>query len=453
MLDGGEAPPAEPPKAEPKPEPKHEEKPRFESSLPKTQIISAPPPADAVKREEKTKLDSSLPKTMIISAVRPPEAVKEKEPEKTPAVEPPPEPKAPEAKKEEPHAEAAKKPEHAPVLLTRCPGCAKQISETVEICPYCKRDFRTPEEKSSQPAKPASQAPAKPKRDDGLDLPRHMLAELDAEPRTMDNAENVLPPHMLQSQFELKRPPEPKGVSSWMFVAVGAVLMVALFAPKFLKKEQPAPEQPPPVVVVTPVQQPAPQPEPVAEPEPPVEPEAKPPEPPPVEKPEAKPPPKKKKGKKTASPEEPVVIAENTEPPRAPRASNWVLRGRLIDLVTFKPVEGVELALMDAGSNEAFKSTVSGSDGSFRFKKVPPNSQGYLLTVRHADYLPKYVLDKNQAYKSMSEDQRKEEARRFVRMTPSNPTLFSRGEAEIEQDFIMIPREKHGKTLEEALQD
>lgn len=405
----------EPPAPEPlKEEPRREDKPRSEPSLPNTQIIAPPTPAEEVKREEKPKPDSLPPKTMP--------------------------------------AEAPKRPEHAPVLLTRCPGCAKQISETADICPHCKRDFRTPEEKAGKPAKPAPQAPEKPRKKDELDLPRHMLAEIEAPARTMDDAESVLPPHMLQPQFEIKRPPEPKGVSSWMFVAVGAAIVVALLAPRFLTKEEPAPQPPPqqPVVVVTP----APQPEPAAAPKPPpAEPEVRAPEPPPVEMPVEKPS-KKKKGKKAASPEEPVVIAENMEPPpRAPRAANWILRGRLIDLVTFRPVEGVELTLVDAGSNESFKSTESAADGSFRFKKIPPNSQGYLLTVRHQDYLPKYVLDKDQSYKSMGEDQRKEEARRFVRTTPSNPTLFSRGESEIDQDFIMIPRERHGKSLEEVLQD
>jgi hypothetical protein len=147
-----------------------------------------------------------------------------------------------------------------------------------------------------------------------------------------------------------------------------------------------------------------------------------------------------------AAVEEPVVIASNP----SPKAPKWRLMGRIIDLVTLKPVEDVDVLIMDPAGLSV--KTVSGSDGRFRIS-LPPNGRGYELKVRHDDYLSKYLLDGSLPYRAMGENARKEEAKKFTRFSPDNPTLFSRGEEKIDGNFYMIPLEKHGKSLEEALQD
>jgi len=459
------APASKPPPPGPAEPPKGQEVRRKEPDPPKHIPADAGPAAEPPPRVEEPRekppearrpdprpINPDLPKTMIIGTLPP----------RTETEKAPPEPRAP-AQAPEPVEAKAKvredKPEEKPgepkkdkhlVLLTRCPGCAKPISETVEICPHCGRDFSIPASntppKAAKPApKNGAAAPAKGPKE--LDLPRHMMADLDTPARSLDSeAERVLPPHMLESATgDIKTTPEPaKKGTAILFAIVGAIILGALAVPKLLKKEEPPQtvvEAPPPAPIppVEPVQTPPVQPpeqtEPVAQEPPKVEPA---PEPAP------------KKGKKGKKPKPAETVAE-TPPPEPPpaqkKASKTRVTGTIFDLVSLKGVEGVAITFVDTSGGQPIV-TQSGPDGNFRIS-LPASSRGYELQVRQEDYLPKYIPD--QSYRSMSEDDRKAEAKKYAQFSPPNPLIASGGESDLRLNFAMIAREKHGMTQEEAL--
>ena len=103
--------------------------------------------------------------------------------------------RSPSKKKAAPPRQAAPRP--APKEpVTRCPGCSKEIPESAETCPYCKRDFRSPSKRMKPAAAPAPAAAPPPRREQSPprreepDLPPHMLA--DAEPPAAPDTAPIL---------------------------------------------------------------------------------------------------------------------------------------------------------------------------------------------------------------------------------------------------------------------
>ena len=71
-------------------------------------------------------------------------------------------------------------------MLTRCPGCAKEVDESAEVCPHCNRDFSVPVVRKRPQATPPSEKPAgprprRPAEREGIDY--HFLSEEEFQTR------------------------------------------------------------------------------------------------------------------------------------------------------------------------------------------------------------------------------------------------------------------------------
>lgn len=357
-------------------------------------------------------------------------------------------------------------------MLTVCPGCGKQIEETLDVCPHCKRDFRQAVKGSGRRVAPIDSAPEAIDKSVRMpELPPHMLADINAPPRdsadAMRQAESVLPPHMLEgsSVREVSPPPAREAGSPVLYLVAGAVLCAAIItAPKFFKGEPPPP---PPQVAEKPAPAEAADPAPAEKPPEATPPQAagsaempagspaeKPPEPAATEDPSAPPPiedgePAGRKGR--ASRKRPpksaplLASARPQEPPPPPPArgpKKWKISGKVLDLLTLKPVANAELVF----TGDETKRVATSAGGAYRVS-LTPSGAGYGLKISHADYDSKHLPAKGE----LSEDERKSIAEDLARNYPKNDPINPGAQESLELDFVLLPRPKHGVSLEEAL--
>ncbi len=334
-------------------------------------------------------------------------------------------------------------------MLTRCPKCGKQIDEDADICKSCKYEFTKNVIKGTgrrvAPQDPTSTSPIKNKNDPS-EVPPHMRG--DAPGLDMRKEEDILPPHMLEGARQVDLAPRvaeaSKGGGTGFYVLIGAVILGALAAPKLLKKKEP----PPPPELTAEVEADAE----FEKEEPaktaPVEEkkvETKAPEPPAIKRT-----PKSKKKRKKRRPGRRLARAPAPDaprpPPRASRAAKWRFRGKIIDIISLKPVADADLVFVAANGKRA--TTATGAGGDFRVS-MPPAPGGYELRITHPDYDSKYLANKN--HLGMDEDERKKVAEKLVSSYAKNLSVKPGGDGRMNQDYLLVPRPKHGVSLEEAL--
>ncbi|MFH2202926.1 MAG: hypothetical protein ABIJ96_07415 [Elusimicrobiota bacterium] len=442
-------------------------------------------------------------------------------------------------------------------MMTRCPGCGKEIEESLDICPHCKRDFtiavqgtgrrvgamdgskinptETPAAKPADnppakaPPKPAAKTPptpaakddprakkpapkapppkgdlndlpphmraeleAPPKGDSLDDLPPHMRAEIEAPPKgdSLDDLpahmraeigappggfdDSALPPHMRGEALDSfsPRPLHEKKGNPIMYVIIAAVFVGGFIISRVTMKKAPA-EAPRVEEVAAPVRE---LPDPTMEDAnetagdtKPVSPEDEaaklkemgkasisfgdgepPPEiedgdAPPIEAPKKKP---QRKSRRAA----PAVIPEGERlgaAPAAPAHDKWRFRAKVFNMVTLAPAAGVQVAIFDIATSQRYP-TETGEDGEFR-KTVPPSSAGYKLVLQHDDYEARFLPGSAHDFQSLSEGERKEIGKKLKQFSVKIRPIMADGEGYVKQTFYLLPREKHGMSLEEAL--
>lgn len=326
-------------------------------------------------------------------------------------------------------------------MLTRCPKCGKEIAEDADICKYCKYDFTKNVIKGSGRRVAPQDPTLKPPEADGNSKGPDMRRE-----------EDILPPHMLEgaSQVDLtsQAVDAPKSGGTGFYILIGAVILGALAAPKFLKKEEPPP---PELAAEAPESKAALEEETALKKAEAAEKKtaaAKTAAPPAIRKKTAL-----KRKRKRRRPQRRVVkalsaAAQNSPrpPPRASRASKWRIRGKLIDIISLKPIPDADLIFVASNGHRVV--TATGPGGDFRIS-MPPAAGGYTLRITHPDYDSKYLADNG--HTGMDEDERKKAAEKLTSAFAKNLSINPGGDGRMNQDYLLVPRPKHGMSLEEAL--
>ncbi|MEE8425486.1 MAG: zinc ribbon domain-containing protein [Elusimicrobiota bacterium] len=322
-------------------------------------------------------------------------------------------------------------------MLTRCPKCGKQIDEDADICEYCKYDFTKNVIKGSgrrvAPQDPTLKAPEAGENSKGPDMRRE---------------EDILPPHMLEGARQVDLTSQavetPKGGGTGFYVLIGAVILGALAAPKLLKKEEPPP---PELTAAAPELEEETGPKKVEAAEENKE-AAQAPAPPVVKRKATAKRKRKKRRPQRRVAKASAVAASNSPrpPPRPSRTSKWRIRGKLIDIISLKPIPDADLIFV--ASNGQRVATATGPGGDFRVS-MPPAAGGYSLRITHPDYDSKYLADKG--HTGMDEDERKKAAEKLTSSFAKNLSIKPSGDGRMNQDYLLVPRPKHGMSLEEAL--
>ena len=305
------------------------------------------------------------------------------------------------------------------------------------------------------------------------DLPAHMRADIEAPPGGgMDDS--VLPPHMrgdALDSFTPRAPVQDKG-NPMTWVAIGAVFFCGFLLSKVMGgKEKPAP--PPAVKIAESPDLPDPSQETVSEEEEAAQKEATAENKTAEEEAKSKLPKLDLDAPKIEESPAPVIVEEVKAPPRskrrsrgvsrvpdgpagdinpkasAPKFDKWRFRSHIYNLVTLAPVSDANIAIYDLASGQRFP-TATGPDGSFR-KTVPANANGYKLLIQHAEYETKYLPGNAHPFQSMDEDERTEIAKKLKQFTPALEPIRGDSTGKITERFYLLPREKHGMSLEEAL--
>jgi len=440
-------------------------------------------------------------------------------------------------------------------MLTRCPGCGKEIEETLDICPHCKRDFTVAVQGSGRrvgsldsspmakepavkpPAKPAEKPPAKPApkpppkpaasgdprakkaapeqppppkqpppkddlddlpphmkadleappagdnlddlpahmraeieappKDSLDDLPPHMRADIEAPPKSDSMDESVLPPHMRSDAFDSFTPSarQEKKVNPILYVVIAAVFVGGFIFSRVTAKKAPPPAEPkttetPPLPDASA--------EDTGQKEKTEDESAKMKEmekaslsfddsaaPPSIEDSgapvieEPKKTPAKGKPRRREAPA--VIPAGDNLGARAaaPKHEKWRFRAKVLNMWTLAPAAGVKVSLYDNSTSQRYP-TETGESGEFR-KTVPASSSGYKLVLQHKDYEARFLPGSAHNFQSMSENERKEVGKKLKQFSKELPPVYADSKGYVQETYYLLPREKHGMSLQDAL--
>jgi hypothetical protein len=136
------------------------------------------------------------------------------------------------------------------------------------------------------------------------------------------------------------------------------------------------------------------------------------------------------------------VAAATATIPAAPHAqSAWFLvRGRVYDLISLKPVIGAQVNFISHSSGETIKSH---TDAAGRYSlRLPRNiAGGYDVEIRHKDYRHDYLEENEPPYRVQSLGRRQEAASLLLESAVLHvPFLPSESEDEAQYDLILLPR-------------
>jgi len=121
--------------------------------------------------------------------------------------------------------------------------------------------------------------------------------------------------------------------------------------------------------------------------------------------------------------------------PKAPAALegvSWDFEGQVYDMLTLKPVPGVEMTFY---SDEGNHQTKSGKDGRYRISLPGLRSGGYRLQADHPDYADEYFDDPGSALRKAPLKQR-------AGLRNSNPTNLpwsADRKAPLRRDVVLFP--------------
>ena len=294
-------------------------------------------------------------------------------------------------------------------MITRCPNCAKSISESDEVCPFCGKDFTLPV-KQTRPKSFPSPEPKKP--------PNRPPEPTQWEEVTPDGI--LIPP---------SPPKEPSSIAKNLIVAAALLLAaVGLWRRGGSEPKAHEPAALAPAAAVLPVLSPAP------------------------ERAQASAPMARSlaaavvgpqpraasglgdspRGRRGRTPDEPIILDSSP-----PSMREWRFSGRVFDLLSLQAVPDAELVFTDPESGSRFP-IVTDKNGFYRLV-LPAASGGYDLAVSHPMYEPKYLPEGNPALKDLPPARRREIGIDSA-ITLQHKEMFSPGpNGELRRDLALIP--------------
>jgi hypothetical protein len=114
------------------------------------------------------------------------------------------------------------------------------------------------------------------------------------------------------------------------------------------------------------------------------------------------------------------------------------VKGTVYDLFTMQPVGEADIVFSDLKTGQQLK-TVTDDSGVFR-AHLPINGKGYSLKIRKSGYEPKYLEDSSPSFKTMSDGQRKSQAAEWLRATAGQSSFNAMRKSLIKRDFALVPR-------------
>ena len=127
-------------------------------------------------------------------------------------------------------------------------------------------------------------------------------------------------------------------------------------------------------------------------------------------------------------------------PAKAKGPQEWRLRGTVYDLVTLRPVAGVQVTLKDSETARAVD-TLTDAGGRYRFNVPPLPGRGYSVVFTSAKYSPSYVNPDDESVRERSPEERKQLASQLAHeMDPPYPVQGLAGEP-VTTDFYLAPRD------------
>ncbi|MFH1725816.1 MAG: carboxypeptidase regulatory-like domain-containing protein [Elusimicrobiota bacterium] len=335
-------------------------------------------------------------------------------------------------------------------MLTRCSGCAKEIAEADEVCPFCGCDFSVPVVRKRPRPSPPSDKPEKPK-------PRPepgAKARPAPTPKPRRPAEAPPARFMSASSGEPISFPTKKKPSPWPYlVAAGACVAVLAASPlvRYLRTPPPPhPEASSEMADVTLARDLAAAPEPTLDAIRATTLAALTPKKPAPEKASAKDarrikarkPAEGKPPRNVPVPEEPIILGRVHHPDPSSGGleaedDEWRIRGTVFDLLTLAPVSGADVVFTDLKSGEPFR-TETGPNGGYR-AHLPVRDHGFDLKIRHPGYEPKYIEDSDPSYRKLSQDRRMDLARQAARTLQHKEFVSGDRDTLLNRDYALVP--------------
>lgn len=294
----------------------------------------------------------------------------------------------------------------------KCPNCLFEVQGAAEVCPFC--NAQIPQDLDAAPSDSTVGAPLDPlappiPSPGGADpVPTPGMATPDAVP-----LEGTLDPSA-PTLHEDAPAPAPSGggatagalklalIAGGGFLAFKLGLLDNLLAVAGLSS---APSSEP--TAAAPVPMPEPEPVPM-------------PEPAPVETP------RPGQSGPVAAPAEPAA------PAPAPAPAEWVLEGKVTDILTMKPVRGAVFLFMTQAEDETYEAK---SDAQGRWSvKVPPRKDGYKLFVDHPEYISEYFDETDPPYKTWTMAKRRQ-----LRAAKPAHKPWVGGAATVRRDVLLFP--------------
>ena len=126
---------------------------------------------------------------------------------------------------------------------------------------------------------------------------------------------------------------------------------------------------------------------------------------------------------------------------RPRREIEWRLRGAVYDLVTLKPVSGINMVLKDIEFRRRIE-TLSDEAGHYRISVPPLPGRGYAVLFEHPGYAATAYLDPGaEAMLTKPENERRQLARELARSVMAPQTLQALDETPLITNFYLAPRD------------
>jgi len=267
-----------------------------------------------------------------------------------------------------------------------CPNCHFQIGDESQVCPFC--TFVIPAKR------PGAAAPGEP------------LSFEELTPPLRPGPQEA--PAAVPTEVEPIRPRKQSGALLY-FLAAAAVGGFAYFRLSSKPALRPAMQSPAPPLAQVKRRAPT-----AAEAV-----DARPAEAPAAQKPKPAEPP-------------PAPVAPAPAPPPPPPATYWEFEGQVYDILTLKPVPGVEMTFY---SDEGNQQTKSGETGRFKMRLPALKSGGYRLVADHPDYSDEYFDDAGAGFRKMPLKQRAS----LRNSSPNNLPWTAQSPGSVRRDVVLFP--------------
>lgn len=118
----------------------------------------------------------------------------------------------------------------------------------------------------------------------------------------------------------------------------------------------------------------------------------------------------------------------------------WILRGKVYDLLSLKPVAGARMRWTSKADGKKFEASASPS-GGYKISVPKLGDGGYVLEISHKAYGRVYFDDVSPPYSTWDRGRREEETETLLSLTVVNlPILPPLEQREVELDYVMIQK-------------